>query len=408
MSEALPTLGRPARVLIIARSLDPDSGSEPGAGWGLMRAVSEFAECTVLTCHPKPAALPPIDGIRIVHVLDNRMEIAKRNRIAWFLSYLNWLRDAERVARRLHAETPFDVVHHATFSTYWLPSPATRIGPPSVWGPVGGAVTTPLSLWPLLGARGLLDEWIDRIAVWTMARLPATRRTWREATVVLAQNEETLRRLPSDVRARTRVLNHALFAEVAGASTGASTGEAREGIVWVGSLESRKCPRLAIEALAHADPDVHLTLLGDGPQRASLERLANGLGLRDRIEFRGAVPREDVLVALRGAAAAVFTGVREEGGLALAEAMSCGTPVIVLANGGAATIAAGTTDPDRATLIQPSGVRATAKRFGAAMTEHVRRTRTDATETIDFAAARAQLRDAFDAAIRAAAESTGR
>jgi glycosyltransferase involved in cell wall biosynthesis len=67
---------------------------------------------------------------------------------------------------------------------------------------------------------------------------------------------------------------------------------------------------------------------------------------------------------LRGSAAVVFTGLREEGGLALAEAMLCGAPVMVLGNGGARTIAAAGTDATRVALIEPSGPNETARTDG--------------------------------------------
>src|SRR5205085_9315589 len=87
-----------------------------------------------------------------------------RGRVGWFVAYLRWLRVARAMARALHAEQPFDVVHHATYSTYWLPAPVAELGIPSVWGPVGGAVTTPRALWPLLGWRGMISEVCDALA----------------------------------------------------------------------------------------------------------------------------------------------------------------------------------------------------------------------------------------------------
>ena len=70
-----------------------------------------------------------------------------------------------------------------------------------------------------------------------------------------------------------------------------------------------------------------------------IEELATRLGVDDRMEFTGRVDHETALETLANATVAVFTGLREEGGLALAEAMVLGTPVVVLENGGAATIA---------------------------------------------------------------------
>ncbi|MEJ7810668.1 MAG: hypothetical protein WKG32_09700, partial [Gemmatimonadaceae bacterium] len=45
---ARDTRARRPRALIVAYACEPGRGSEPGAGWGVVRAVSEFADCTVL------------------------------------------------------------------------------------------------------------------------------------------------------------------------------------------------------------------------------------------------------------------------------------------------------------------------------------------------------------------------
>ena len=75
-------------------------------------------------------------------------------------AYQAWLRRAYRAGRILHGQRPFDAVHHATFSTYWLPSPVGRFGVPAVWGPVGGAVTTPIALpWSKTIAR-VKSNWV--------------------------------------------------------------------------------------------------------------------------------------------------------------------------------------------------------------------------------------------------------
>jgi hypothetical protein len=63
----------------------------------------------------------------------------------------------------------------------------------------------------------------------------------------------------------------------------------------------------------------------------------------------------------------VFTGLREEGGASLAEAMGCGAPVVVLAHGGAATVASCTTDPSRVRLVEPGSMSQTIDRLAEAM-----------------------------------------
>jgi glycosyltransferase involved in cell wall biosynthesis len=108
-------------------------------------------------------------------------------------------------------------------------------------------------------------------------------------------------------------------------------------------------------------------IVGNGPRRLALERLAARLGLAHRVDFLGQVSREEVFRLCESAAGAVFTGLREEGGLALAEAMLLGLPVIVLAHGGARTIAAQALDPSRVALIAPASARLVARHIGEAM-----------------------------------------
>jgi glycosyltransferase involved in cell wall biosynthesis len=395
---------RRPRVLVFAYACEPDKGSEPGAGWGLVRALSEFAECVVLVGPEHGPGLRQRrellgdTGATFVEVPEPAgASWAKRHRITWFLLYLAWLRRADAVGRQLHAATPFDATYHATYSTYWLPTPATQYGLPCVWGPVGGGVVTPLRLWPALGLRGIGDELLDLTLVSLLSWLPATRRSWRQATVRLVQNETTLARLPDSARAGTSVLNHALFTQVPRVAR-----RPRKGLcLFVGSLSSRKGPRLAVRALAHTTPELRLAFVGDGGERRALERLARRLGVADRVDFEGQLSRQEVFDRLSEAAVVLFTGLREEGGIALAEALLLGAPTVLLSHGGARTIAATATDPRRVSLVPPGTLDGTARALGEAMVRLTRLTDQSAGPMLDQERPRQLLRTAFTAALAA-------
>jgi glycosyltransferase involved in cell wall biosynthesis len=170
-------------------------------------------------------------------------------------------------------------------------------------------------------------------------------------------------------------------------------------ILYLSSLESRKGPRLAIRALAETPEDVHLAMVGDGPERRALQRLARRLDVSDRVRFLGHVGREKVFELLNQAAAVVFTSLREEGGVALAEAMLVGAPVIVLANGGTRTTAASTTAPEQLALIQPAGVGEVARRMGEAMTRFSRNPPSTSGPALDQEGAKRLLREIFQEAM---------
>jgi glycosyltransferase involved in cell wall biosynthesis len=340
---------RRPRVLISAYACEPGRGSEPGAGWGVVRAVAEVAEVVVLVGAEHRPGLEdwrrehPEDPVRFVVVAEPRWGArALWHRVPRFLVYLAWVRRAGRVARDLHARDPVEVVMHVSFAVHWLPAPGRDLGVPFVLGPAGGAVTTPVRLWPVLGPAGVAADLADRLGVRLGERLPSTRRTWRAADAVLVQNRETQRRLPTDVRRRSRVLNHACLAEGPAAGSRPAPGA----YLHLGALESRKGVGLVLRALAQV-PGATLDLVGEGPERDRLEALAQRLGIGDRARFRGRLPHAEVMGLLASAGAVLFAGVREEGGIGLAEALLAGAPVIVLDHGGAAAVVDRAVDPAR-------------------------------------------------------------
>jgi glycosyltransferase involved in cell wall biosynthesis len=103
--------------------------------------------------------------------------------------------------------------------------------------------------------------------------------------------------------------------------------------VFAGRLTAQKSLETALEAVAQL-PDARLVLVGDGPERAALERRAKELGLNGRVEFTGARPRSEVLRALAGATAVVLPSAWENLPHAAVEALAVGTPVVATTVGG--------------------------------------------------------------------------
>jgi glycosyltransferase involved in cell wall biosynthesis len=80
--------------------------------------------------------------------------------------------------------------------------------------------------------------------------------------------------------------------------------------------------------------DVGLLVIGDGPQRASLEELARRLGLGQRVHFVGRMERPALLATLRAADLFVYNARCAGQPHILFEAWAAGVPVVAAAVGG--------------------------------------------------------------------------
>jgi glycosyltransferase involved in cell wall biosynthesis len=104
-------------------------------------------------------------------------------------------------------------------------------------------------------------------------------------------------------------------------------GITRRTIGSVGHLIQRKGHHHVIAALAHL-PDTDLVIVGTGPERQSLEKLAAQSGVSDRVRFLGLLDQQTLCRVYNALDALVLASSREGWANVLLEAMACGTPVV--------------------------------------------------------------------------------
>ncbi|WP_263413511.1 glycosyltransferase [Terriglobus aquaticus] len=105
-------------------------------------------------------------------------------------------------------------------------------------------------------------------------------------------------------------------------------------LLFMGRLHAKKGCDLLLRAYASVHEHVNLPrLVFAGPDsvgwKASLEELSRDLGIQDRVLWPGMLVGPEKWGALRSAEALVLPSHQENFGLVVAEALSCGTPVLI-------------------------------------------------------------------------------
>lgn len=112
-------------------------------------------------------------------------------------------------------------------------------------------------------------------------------------------------------------------------------------LLYVGRLAKEKNVMFLLQVLKNLlirKLDVHLVLVGDGPERSQLEEEAKRLEIEDRLTFTGALPREHLVNYYQQADLFAFASTTETQGLVVLESLASGTPVVAVAKMGVANV----------------------------------------------------------------------
>jgi glycosyltransferase involved in cell wall biosynthesis len=337
------------RVLLSAYACEPDKGSEPGVGWNWVCQIARFHEVWVFTRTNNRKSIEaalltnPLPTVHFVYVdLPLWVSFWKKGRRGIYLYYYLWQIAAYFAGKRLHQQVKFDVVHHVTFVKYAMPSFMALLPVPFVWGPVGGGESAPSGFWWSFSLRGKVFEVLRTLACSLGELDPFVRVTAHRAAIGLATTRDTEARLQALGCKATVVFSQVALPRseiewLGRFSRPVGTRPFRA--VSVGELLHWKGFELGIRAFAqlHSQlPDAQYWLLGNGPEKARLQKIACQLGVEDAVVFWGELPRPHALEKLAECDVLLHPSLHDSGGWACAEAMAAGLPVICLDLGGPA------------------------------------------------------------------------
>lgn len=240
------------------------------------------------------------------------------------------------IARHLHAERPFDLVD----AQFFHPDGYAAVRIAAVLG-------LPVSI----KARGA------DIHYWGRHRATAAqvRKAGRRATGLLSVSQGLVEEMAALGIPREKITLHRtgldgdLFRPYDRRMCRDQLGLPRDKpvLATVGALIPRKGQRFAIGALPSL-PDAILLVAGKGPDEAQLRKLAQELGVAERVRFLGPVPHNELPIVLNAADVFILPSASEGLANAWVEALACGTPVVTTPIPGATELI---TDPHWGRLV---------------------------------------------------------
>jgi glycosyltransferase involved in cell wall biosynthesis len=335
-------------ILLSAYSCEPGKGSERGVGWNIACEMANYHSVWVLTRPDESQAAiaaelarHPRPNLRVVYCTVPFWQDSLRwgQSGAMQMHYYLWQIQAYRVARQLHREIGFDLVHHVTFVRYASPSFLALLPVPFVWGPVGGGESAPPAFWADFSLRNKLYEtlrWAWRtLGEWDpFVRLTAERSAMAYATTT--ESRDRMQRLGAKTIhiASESGLSDADLAQLASCPP-PTTSPVR--FISIARLLHWKGLHLGLIAFAKANlPDAEYWILGQGPERERLQQMAANLGIAHQVKFWGNLPRDQVLEKLGQCSVLVHPSLHDSGGWVCLEGMAAGRPILCLDLGGSA------------------------------------------------------------------------
>ena len=327
------------KVLLLTTVCDED---DVGEAWNARQWVARLADkcdLTVLTMFSERQRRPSqqVPAARII----------EWKQPGWFSqykkfnsmlkpTYIDFYRKSLLQIRQLQAAGEhFEIFHQLTPIAIRYPSPLVNFDVPYILGPLSGGLSTPVTFQRECGG----SPWYTRLRRVDQLRLrfdPMLRKSYARASVILGAAPYI-----RDLLSAVPINRFEVECEV-----GINDIEAipnrrpalREGfrLLYVGRAVRTKGMRDAVRAMGHLVdlPQVTLTIAGDGEDLETCRDEARALGIGDRIQFLGRVPRQQVENLYAQSDLFVFPSFREPTGGVILEAMRHGLPVIATDIGG--------------------------------------------------------------------------
>ena len=340
------------KVLVSAYSCAPFRGSEHEVGWQWTTRLARDFDVTVLTRRKHRKAIElglaglPLNWARpkfVYHEASRPIFWLHRRFKMTRIYYIAWQRSAWEIVAGMCEKNKYDLLHHIAFAGFRYRTAVWQHGVPCIWGPIGGMESIPGGLLPWKHPQELATEIGRNMANWLMAAgFHALSHRANLSNMTLVANKET-----EHAFKKLGITTHLMPtigldpAEVPKAGPRPMHPKDPLRLVFIGKVILLKGIDLAIEALKKSGTEARLTVVGTGAFLPRARTMVSKMGLANRVEFLGNIPRAEIWGILKNHDILILPTLHDSGSFTILEAMGSARPVICLDCGGPALSVAG-------------------------------------------------------------------
>lgn len=304
------------KILAISHEFPPIGGGGANACYFLTKGfVEKGHEVTLVTANYQ--GMPEseiVNGVRVIRV--NSKRVHKEH--CSFKEMLSYLLKAYPVANKLQKRENFDVC----LVFFGIPS-----------GPIGYMLKKKYKLpYVIRFGGGDVPGFQERFTKVYKIIAPAIKLIWKKADALIA-NSQGLKDMALDFYNKKPfdVIPNGVDTEVFYPSVKEESDEFK--ILFVSRLIERKGLQFIIPQLKKiqdsTEKSVKLIVVGDGPYRETLERIAEENHVSDMVEFVGQKGKEEIVPFYQNADLFILPSSKEGMPNVVLEAMACGLPIIM-------------------------------------------------------------------------------
>lgn len=179
-----------------------------------------------------------------------------------------------------------------------------------------------------IGRAGFLGKLVEKLVSKISDKNIAVSDWTKKRLEILGVPEKNITVIPNGID-----FNRISEIEPEGGQTSAGLESKIYDIIFAGRLIKEKNVDVLIKAVAlfKADfPEIRCCIVGDGPEREVLVRLADELGVRENVDFAGFQEYEALIAKIKTSKVLVLPSSREGFGMVVIEAFACRVPVVTV------------------------------------------------------------------------------